>query len=239
MEAGGGAWEQPYIAFDEMLSQGPTSTRPRSQSLQSTIKYDMDSHYRFGGTAPQGFRDPRHAALHATLLEFITKEGTPGVMPSEPKLRVRSLTSLSSGVLADGWALAAQGAGREDLISAINSAGGWSTVAGALGLQISHSLREVYFKCPPSRRAGQEVEFTLPGMPQRFAATIPEGVEPGYASQPCLRSLPRWLAAAVSLIERVWLLAGMSSSCGCRRCCRQRRTDLHGAWTRRRQSSGW
>ena len=103
MEAGG-AWEQPYIAFDEMLSQGPTSTRPRSQSLQSTIKYDMDAHYRFGGTAPQGFRDPRHAALHATLLEFITKEGTPGVMPSEPKLRVRSLTSLSSGVLADGWA---------------------------------------------------------------------------------------------------------------------------------------
>ena len=57
-------------------------------------------------------------------------------------------------------------------------------MAGALGLQISHSLREVYFKCPPSRRAGQEVEFTLPGMPQRFAATIPEGVEPGYASQP-------------------------------------------------------
>ena len=183
MEAGG-AWEQPYIAFDEMLSQGPTSTRPRSQSLQSTIKYDMDSHYRFGGTAPQGFRDPRHAALHATLLEFITKEGTPGVMPSEPKLRVRSLTSLSSGRVRLRLGTGVQGAGREDLISAINSAGGWSTVAGALGLQISHSLREVYFKCPPSRRAGQEVEFTLPGMPQRFAATIPEGVEPGYASQP-------------------------------------------------------
>ena len=112
MEAGGGAWEQPYIAFDEMLSQGPTSTRPRSQSLQSTIKYDMDSHYRFGGTAPQGFRDPRHAALHATLLEFITKEGTPGVMPSEPKLRVRRSQPAPEqrAFSSDGWAHRARGA---------------------------------------------------------------------------------------------------------------------------------
>ena len=80
---------QPYIAMDEMLLQGPTSTRSPTRSLQSTIKYDMDSHYRFGGVAPQSHRDPRHAPLEKTLLEFITKEGTPGVMPSEPKLRVR------------------------------------------------------------------------------------------------------------------------------------------------------
>ena len=52
-------------------------------------------------------------------------------------------------------------------------------MARTLGLQISHSLREVYFKCPESKRAGQEIEFTMPGMPQRFAATIPEGVNPG------------------------------------------------------------
>jgi len=52
-------------------------------------------------------------------------------------------------------------------------------VARTLGLQISHTLREVYFKCPDSKRAGQEIEFTMPGMPPRFAATIPEGVNPG------------------------------------------------------------
>ena len=72
-----------------MLVFTATSTLSPTRSLQSTIKYDMNSHYRFGGTAPQQTRDPRHAPLHTALLEFITKEGTPGVMPSEPKLRVR------------------------------------------------------------------------------------------------------------------------------------------------------
>lgn len=52
-------------------------------------------------------------------------------------------------------------------------------MAKTLGLQISHTLREVYFTCPDSKQAGDEIEFTLPGMPQRFAATIPEGVVPG------------------------------------------------------------
>ena len=61
----------------------------------------------------------------------------------------------------------------------MNKAGGWHTVSKTLGLQLSYSLREVYFKCPPNRRSGEEIEFTLPGMPQRFAATVPEGVEPG------------------------------------------------------------
>jgi hypothetical protein len=65
------------------------------------------------------------------------------------------------------------------LVKAINGAGGWHKVSKTLGLQISHTLREVYFKCPQTKGAGQEIEFTLPGMPQRFAATIPEGVGPG------------------------------------------------------------
>lgn len=81
---------QPYIAFDDMLLRGPTSTLSPTRSLQSTINYDMNSHYRFGGVAPQKDRDPMHAMLETRLLEFITKEGTPGVMPSEPKLRVSS-----------------------------------------------------------------------------------------------------------------------------------------------------
>ena len=72
-----------------------------------------------------------------------------------------------------------QGARREDLVKAVNKAGGWHTVSKTLGLQLSYSLREVYFKCPPNRRSGEEIEFTLPGMPQRFAATVPVGVEPG------------------------------------------------------------
>jgi hypothetical protein len=76
-----------------MLVSGPTSTLSPTRSLQPTIKYDMNSHYRFGGKAPQQHREPRHAPLHAALLEFITKEGTPGVMPSEPKLRVRNSAS--------------------------------------------------------------------------------------------------------------------------------------------------
>ena len=65
------------------------------------------------------------------------------------------------------------------MVKAINGAGGWHKVSKTLGLQISHTLREVYFKCPQTKGAGQEIEFTLPGMPQRFAATIPEGVGPG------------------------------------------------------------
>ena len=72
-----------------------------------------------------------------------------------------------------------QQAGQEDLIKGISGAGGWHKVARTLGLQISHTLREVYFKCPESKRPGDEIEFTMPGMPQRFAATIPVGVSPG------------------------------------------------------------
>ena len=94
---------QPYIAFEDMLLRGPTTTLSPTRSLQSTIKYDMNSHYRFGGVAPQKDRDPMHAILETRLLEFITKEGTPGVMPSEPKLRVR--LAVFTTALADSGAL--------------------------------------------------------------------------------------------------------------------------------------
>lgn len=199
---------QPYIAFDEMLLRGPTTTLSPTRSLQSTINYDMDSHYRFGGVAPQKHRDPMRATLETRLLEFITKEGTPGVMPSEQKLRVRFRGARSllrplralrllrsthtpqrnSSSDAHLRPVCPQGAGREDLVKGISGAGGWQKVARTLGLQISHTLREVYFRCPHSKKAGDEIEFTMPGMPQRFAATIPEG-----ARRPlCLcRSLPR------------------------------------------------
>jgi hypothetical protein len=178
---------QPYIAFDDMLLRGPTTTLSPTRSLQSTINYDMNSHYRFGGVAPQKDRDPMHAMLETRLLEFITKEGTPGVMPSEPKLRVSSESCLCrcacwqcrTCLAAHANPVWPQGAGQDDLIKGISGAGGWHKVARTLGLQISHTLREVYFKCPESKQAGQEIEFTMPGMPQRFAATIPEGVNPG------------------------------------------------------------
>ena len=133
---------QPYIAFDEMLLRGPTTTVSPTRSLQSTINYDMNSHYRFGGVAPQKHRDPMHATLETRLLEFITKEGTPGVMPSEPKLRVsfrgtrlllrvlRLLCSTHapqrhSSADAHLRPVCPQGAGREDLVKGISGAGGW------------------------------------------------------------------------------------------------------------------
>eukprot|EP01048_Picozoa_sp_COSAG05_P017274 COSAG05_NODE_2332_length_3219_cov_8.397436_2_plen_198_part_00 len=148
---------QGYIAADELLSN------PRSPSLRTDLPkplinrspktYDMEAHYRFGGTVPAL---PAHAwpPLYKEVLSFIGKEGTPGVMPSAPKL---------------------QAAGRGDLVTAIGRVGAWNKVATELGLQMAQSLREVYFTCPSSLRSGQEIEFKLPGMPQRFAATVSSG----------------------------------------------------------------
>ena len=146
-----------YISCDELLSDPRTqATQPRPL-VNRVSSYDMDAHYRFGGVIPT-LRPAQQTELHKELLKFITAQGTPGVMPSEPKL---------------------QAAGRSDIVTAISRLGGWHKVAAELGLQMAYSLREVYFTCPPTLSAGQEIEFRMPGMPQRFAANIPVGVKPG------------------------------------------------------------
>lgn len=145
---------QGYIAADELLfnpcSPCLRADLPKPLVNRSPKTYDMEAHYRFGGTIPT-LQSQAWPPLYKEVLSFIGKEGTPGVMPSAPKL---------------------QAAGRGDLVKAIGRAGGWHKVATELGLQMAHSLREVYFTCPSALRSGQEIEFKLPGMPQRFAATV-------------------------------------------------------------------
>jgi hypothetical protein len=170
-----------YISADELLSHpslaGSPGGRGRAASApqlsRHSLRYDMDAHYRFGGAIPRAPKQ-QWPPVYRELLVFTGRQGTPGVMPSAPKLKA---------------------AGRNDLALAIGRAGGWHKVAGDLGLQMAQTLREVYFTCPHHLREGQEIEFTLPGMPQRFAATIPKGVSPGdefvvsRAFSSCTRSI--------------------------------------------------